>query len=386
MPKPPNLFEYVGAVHIHTKDSDGSKSHREIIRIADKYHLDFLLFTDHMTMAHKDCEGWYDRLLAIVGYEIQDPDNLNHYLAFGLDEVLPEELTAPEYVREVRDKNGIGIIAHPDEVRDIDEVPAYPWTDWNVKVFDGIEIWNHMSAWLEGLEKNTRWRSLFHPRSILGTPSKETLKRWDKAAERRRVLGIGSLDAHAAPYRLGPIGLTLFPYKVQFQTIRTHVMFVAPLPKDDFDVAKRRFFGAFRNANIFISNFRWGNARGFRFWCESKNQVAIIGEAMRFHPSIVFKVECPEAGTIRLINKGNVVDSAEGCKAEFRVRGDGPYRVEVLKNEKGWIYSNHIKILPSRNWRSGGSDGRSGQSGQRPRGDSRKQRQPNDSNKPSGKK
>ncbi|GEM_PF-65435 len=348
MPKPPELFEYVGAVHIHTKDSDGSKSHNEIIRIADSYHLDFLLFTDHMTMAHRNCEGWHGRLLSIVGYEIQDKKNENHYLAFGLDEVLPAELSAPEYVRSVREAHGLGFIAHPDEVRKMPEARAYPWTAWGIDVFDGIEIWNHMSAWLEGLDKNSRLKSFLHPRSIIGTPSPKTLARWDEAAERRRVVGIGSLDAHAAPYRWGPFRLTLFPYKIQLQAIRTHVLTETPLPIEDFRKSKEIFLGALRQANAFISNYRWGNARGFRFWCESRRQFALMGESMSFHPSIVFRVELPEPGKIKLICKGRVVAETEGTSAEFPIAGDGAYRVEVLKGEKGWIYSNHIKIFPSR--------------------------------------
>ncbi|HHS50210.1 MAG TPA: histidinol-phosphatase [candidate division Zixibacteria bacterium] len=359
MSKLPELFEYVGAIHIHTKDSDGSKTHKEIIRIANRYHLDFLIFTDHMTMAHKDVEGWHDRLLCLVGYEIQDAKDENHYLAIDLDEVLPDGLSAPEYVRRVRDKGGIGIIAHPDEVRDIPEVKAYPWTAWHVDVFDGIEVWNHMSAWLEGLEKNTRLRSFLHPRSILGTPSPTTLARWDEAAEKRRVLGVGSLDAHAATYRFGPLRLTLFPYKVQLQSIRTHVLTEAPLPIDDFEGARKKFLKSFKYASVFISNYRWGNARGFRFWCESKRQMSVVGGSMSFHPSIVFKVEVPEEGTIRLVRSGEVVAEAEGKSAEFPVKGDGAYRVEVLKGEKGWIYSNHIKIFPSRRAKpDGGKQGR----------------------------
>ncbi|MCK5832620.1 histidinol-phosphatase [bacterium] len=358
MTKLPELFEYVGAIHIHTKDSDGSKSHEEIIRIADRYHLDFLIFTDHMTMLHKSCEGWHGRLLAMVGYEIQDKKDENHYLAFGLENVLPKGLSAPEYVRRVRDEGGFGIIAHPDEVRDIPEVRAYPWTAWGVDVFDGIEVWNHMSAWLEGLDKNTRFRSLMHPRSILGTPSPQTLARWDKSAEKRRILGIGSLDAHAASYKLGPIRLTLFPYKVQLQSLRTHVLINSPLPIDDFNSAKKKFISALKQTSAFFSNYRWGNARGFRFWCESKRFTANMGESMSWHPSIVFKVKAPEPGTIRLVYRGEVVDTAEGSTAEFPIKGDGVYRVEVLKGEKGWIYSNHIKIFPSRRRSSSDTHGR----------------------------
>ncbi len=348
MPKPPKVSEYVGAIHIHTKDSDGSKTHEEIIRIADKIHLDFLLFTDHMSLAHKKLEGWHNRVLVLVGYEIHDRKNLNHYLAFGLDEVLPEGLSAPEYVREVKRRRGLGIIAHPDEVRDIKGVPpAYPWTAWEVDDYDSIEVWNHMSSWLEGISKQNKLQYLFHPRSILGTPAKETLTKWDKEAEKRRVLGVGSLDAHAAEYHWGPIRLTIFPYKVQLQTIRTHVLTEEPLPYDDPQRAQAMLMKALARAQVFISNYRWGNSRGFRFWCESKRQWALIGGAMKHHPSIVFKVSCPEPGTIRLICRGEVVATAEGTYAEFPVKTDGAYRIEVLKGDKGWIYSNHIKILPS---------------------------------------
>lgn len=349
MTQPPKLHEYVGAIHIHTTDSDGSKTHQEIIKIADRLHLDFLFFTDHMSLKHKELDGWHKRVLVVVGYEIHDPNNKNHYLAFGLDEVLPEGLEAPEYVREVKKRGELGIIAHPDEVREQKGVPpAYPWTAWEVRDYDGIEVWNHMSDWLEGIDQKNRYKRFFHPRSCLNTPAEATLKRWDEVAEHRRVIGIGSLDAHAAEYYLGPIRLTIFPYKVQLQTIRTHVLVETPLPYDDYGKARSKLMQSLSNAQIFIGNERWGNCRGFRFWAESKRQYALIGGAMRDHSSIVFKVTCPSEGTIRLIKSGEVVATAEGTEAEFPVCGPGPYRVEVLKGEKGWIYSNHIKILPSR--------------------------------------
>lgn len=349
MAKPPKLYEYVGAIHIHTTDSDGSKSHEEIIKIADRLHLDFLFFSDHMKMKHKHLEGWHKRVLVVIGYEIHDPNNKNHYLAFGIDEVLPKGLTAPEYVREVKKRGGLGIIAHPDEVREEKGVPpAFPWTAWEVRDYDGIEVWNHMSDWLEGTNQQNKFQRFFHPRSSLNTPAEATLKRWDKEAERRRVIGIGSLDAHAAEYYWGPIRLTIFPYKVQLQTIRTHVLVDKPLLYDDYESARNEIMKSLSLAQIFIGNERWGNCRGFRYWAESKRQYALVGGAMRDHKSIVFKVKCPSEGTIRLVKSGKVIDTAEGTEAEFPVRGPGPYRVEVLKGEKGWIYSNHIKILPSR--------------------------------------
>lgn len=348
MPNLNKLFEYVGAIHIHTKDSDGSRTHSEIIKIADRFHLDFLLFTDHMTLEHKNIEGWHNRILVLVGYEIHDPNDRNHYLAFGLDRTLPEGLSAPEFVREVKKLGGLGIIAHPDEVREMKSIPAYPWTAWNVDDFDGIEVWNHMSSWLEGVNKGMKIKYLLHPRSILRAPAEETLRKWDEIAERRRILGVGSLDAHASEYWWGPFRMTVFPYKVQLQSIRTHILMESPLLPEDFAGSRRNFMRSLSESRVFISHYRWGNARGFRFWCESPNQYAIIGGAMREHPKIVFKVQCPDPGTIKLIHRGKVIATCEGDYAEFPSNGAGAYRIEVFKGDKGWIFSNHIRILHSR--------------------------------------
>ena len=83
MKETPQFFEYTGAIHIHTTDSDGTWSHEKIIDLGKKLNLDFLMFTDHNTLQSINKEGKYGRLNAIIGYEINDPDNKNHYLAFG---------------------------------------------------------------------------------------------------------------------------------------------------------------------------------------------------------------------------------------------------------------------------------------------------------------
>ena len=117
MARNPNLFEYVGVIHIHTTDSDGTKTHDDIIRLGQKYGLDFLLFSDHMILEHKKKEGWYDKVLVIVGYEHQDSDEKNHYLIFGLKKPLPEDLKPNLYVQRAKQSGAFGIIAHPDEKR-----------------------------------------------------------------------------------------------------------------------------------------------------------------------------------------------------------------------------------------------------------------------------
>ncbi len=359
-----DLFEYQGAIHIHTTDSDGSKSHDEIIELGKKYNLDFLMFTDHHTLKGIDKEGIYDRLVALVGYEINDKDENNHYLAFGLDEVLPNNLEAHQYVSQVRRKKGLGIIAHPDEVREHPKYRAYPWTDWSIRGYDGIEIWNHMSSWMEKATAGNMLKFLLSPRSSLVSPTREILDIWDREAQKRKVLGIGSIDVHAIPYKIGPFKLTIFPYKVQLNSIRTHIITKKPMSKD-FNEAKGMILDALKRCRTFFSNYRLGSAMGFRFWAEAGNRTAMMGESIEAHPRLNFYVELPEEADIHLYHNGEKVIEYHGKSAVFRLERPGVARVEVIKDGKGWIYSNHIHIRKSRPKNT--SNGHSGRTN-KPRG------------------
>ena len=142
------MFEYQGAIHIHSTYSDGSGTISEIIKAAQEVDLDFITITDHNTnKAQKDgYEGWHDNLLLIVGYELNDKNDQNHYLVLGLDNVPEDYSDAKYYVDYVEQNNGIGFLAHPLEKRDkAGDIPAYPWTRWDIENYTGIEIWNHMS-------------------------------------------------------------------------------------------------------------------------------------------------------------------------------------------------------------------------------------------------
>jgi predicted metal-dependent phosphoesterase TrpH len=64
------MFDYAGAIHIHTEYSyDGNVKMPDVIKAAQKAGLDFIVITDHFRMdAKRDgWEGWHDGLLVIVG-------------------------------------------------------------------------------------------------------------------------------------------------------------------------------------------------------------------------------------------------------------------------------------------------------------------------------
>ena len=337
--------EYVGALHIHSNFSDGLRPIPEIAEIAGECGIDFLLFADHMTLEpiKRGLERWYDTVLSIIGYEINDKDNKNHYLAFGLDEILPPELAPSEYVRRTKEAGAVGFIAHPDEKRPSAAIlPPFPWTAWEAEGYDGIEIWNHSSEWLEKLNNINKYYYIFHPLRYLRGPEPETLVRWDIMNKTQVMPGIGGIDAHAYPYSFGPFTIYIFRYKVLFKGIRTHILVKEKL-SEDVSQAKETVLTALKTARCFISNYRWGDARGFRFKALSGGRTYLMGDTVHSE-SAEFIVRTPLPGTLSLLKDGVPVMSVDGSELSYTASEPGAYRVEVKKKNKPWIYSNHIRL------------------------------------------
>ena len=337
--------EYVGVAHIHSSDSDGTKSVPEIISIGQESGLDFLLFSDHMTLnsLHLGLEGWHGKTFVLIGYEMHDQDNINHYLAFDVNQVLPGELTAQEYVKAVKETGGLGIIAHPDETRDMPQYPPLPWTAWDVSGFDGIEIWNQMSEWMEGLNRINQLKMFVSPRRILTSPTSKTMRIWDELNQNARVCGISGADVHAYPYKLGPLTFVIFPYKVQFKSLRMHLLLKELLSSEN-GTAKKQIIQAIRDCRVFISNYRRGEARGFRFHARSGNQTVGTGESIPLAENVCFSVRTPAKCRLRLLRDGLPVKEMRGRLLEHRESRTGNYRVEAYKGKRGWIFSNHIRV------------------------------------------
>jgi hypothetical protein len=347
------MFEYVGALHIHSVFSDGSGEPDLIARLADEIGLDFIALTDHNTLrALKDgYEGWYGNTLMIVGCEINDKENKNHYLAFDIDEALSTRTSAKTYVKKVKDAGGIGFLAHPHEKRNhMKEHPAYPWTDWDTKDFTGIEIWNHMSEWMENLTEQNKYQSFIHPLKTIIAPPPETLKVWDTLNQERLVPAIGGTDAHAHKYNvLGFMEVEVFPYKVLFKSIRTHILADTEIKKGksqkDIANAKKIIYSALKNGRSFVANDYCADSKGFRFYAHSKNKIYQMGDSVPQDDNNMLKVLLPgKAAEIKLYRNGTLIDSLVDSEADFCVNLKGVYRVEIYLEKKAWIFSNPIRI------------------------------------------
>jgi len=344
------MFEYAGALHMHSSFSDGSGEVKDIARFADEVGLEFIILTDHNTLRalNEGYEGWYGNTLLLVGCEINDKENKNHYLALNVRDTYSTRMSAFEYVKKVREDGGIGFIAHPHEKRThMKEHPPYPWVEWSTNDFTGIEIWNHMSEWMENLTEQNKYQSFLHPLKSIIAPPGETLAKWDELNLSRKVIGIGGIDAHAHKYNLlGFLEVEIFPYKVLFKSIRTHILTdVELIPGTPLNEAKNIIYSALKNGNCFVANDYHSDSRGFRFFADCGHKIYQMGDSVPIGDKIKLIAMVPVLNAeIRLLRNGKQLETVNNNEAEFIVTEHGVYRVEVYLNGKAWIFSNHIRI------------------------------------------
>ena len=347
------MVEYVGAIHMHSVFSDGSGEVLQITKFAMETGLDFIILTDHNTIRalEEGYENWYGNTLCLVGTEINDKENKNHYLALRIDKAYSTRISAKEYVKKVKEDGGIGFIAHPHEVRThMKEHPPYPWVEWDTDDFDGIEIWNHMSEWMENLTEENKYQAFLHPLRTIVAPNSETLKKWDELNLKRKVVGIGGIDAHAHKYNLlGFMEVEIFPYKVLFKAIHTHILLDEELVRENNEEsvskAKEAVYNALATGRCFIANDYHADSKGFRFYAKSGEKNYQMGDCISETNQIILHVLLPvQNAEIRLIKNGEMIAKAEDKSAEFIVEEAGAYRIEVYIHNKAWIYSNHIRV------------------------------------------
>ncbi len=345
-------YEVVGNPHVHTVYSDGTTHHQEVARAAARAGLDFVVVTDHNVWV-REVEGYTDGVLLLVGEEVHSVrrfPQVNHLLIYGAEEELAPLAADPQrLIREVNDRGGICFLAHPYEKGSPinPDLEPIPWVDWDVEGYAGLEIWNTMSEF-----KGLLWSRLaalfyaFFPGVGLRGPFPATLRRWDALLrDGRRVAAIGGADAHGHTYRLGPIRRVVFPYETLFRWVNTHILVDRPL-SGDLETDKWLIYDALRAGHTWVGYDRVASTRGFRFHARSGPSVATMGEEIVRAGALVFEVETPHPGAIRLIREGRVVARAYGTRLRFTTAEPGAYRVEVWRTfhgrSRGWIFSSPI--------------------------------------------
>jgi len=349
------VFEYIGAVHIHSHCSDGSGSLRQIVRAARLAGADFIVISDHnnMSIRKEGSSGWHDGVLVLIGEEVSP--HYNHYMAIGIEEeIVPNQESAQANIDAVARQGGIGFLAHPfafrrrsngwvarlDRLIGLD-VTVYPWRDLHVKRFDGIEVWQYMYDWVKSVNSFNIFAHVLAPERFITGPTAETLKLWDEANARRKVVGIGTLDAHAKPRVLG-----MFPicsYRYLMGTIRTHIICPEPFTGESM-ADERSVIEALRYGSCFFANDRVADSSGFRFYIKSGGVTYQMGDKCALADDTELCVILPRDGEIRVIRDGAPVSVTHGESLCRNVRAGGVLRVEARIKGKPWIFSNAIHV------------------------------------------
>ena len=348
-----HLFEVTGNIHIHTRYSDGGKTVSEVARDAALANLDFIIINDHDYMAkalHVEDEGCHGGLLVLMGLELGH--RFHHYLAFGLREMVTGKGAGPQSVIDrVNEKGGFGFLAHPFEkgMPFLEKRIAYTWNDLSVGGYTGICIWNFSSRWKERVRTvlHALFFMVFKAWGLKG-PSRQTLRFWDKACAKRRVVAIGGSDAHGASFGWGPFRLTPLSYRDGFLAINIHVLLDHPLSKNPVDAGKQ-IYSAMKEGRLHIAHDRLASSEGFRFSCalESGETLEMGGESP-FKPGTL-SVKTPQKGEIRLLRNGKLLVRRTGSRFAHAVEKPGVYRVEVYHRvpffgRRPWIFSNPIYL------------------------------------------
>jgi hypothetical protein len=355
MNQAPPLHEIAGVLHVHSTYSDGTGTVPEIAAAARANGLDFVLLTDHDTLAARENgeEGWHDSVLVLVGEEVS-PYRENHFLAFGLDQPIDHRgLGCGEIVQRVNEAGGFGFLSHPFS-RGSDRfrrgLGGMPWRDIDCGGYTGLELWSFVTDGGEQIRSIPDvFRFILTPGRFIDHPPRANLEAWDTLCAGRRCVALGGIDAHQVGIRIGNhVPLRLMAYRRSFRHLRTHLLIERPLTRaleDDQELV----FSALREGHAFIAMDALAPAHGFRFWAEGAQMLVMGDEAGAANGEWILRAELPQRATVRLVRDGEEVASADDAsKIEHRATGPGVYRVEAYRHAHGrdrtWILSNPIYL------------------------------------------
>jgi hypothetical protein len=352
------MHEIVVNLHMHTRYSDGSGSHKDIAAAAIKAGINAVIVTDHNVLV-QGFEGYYKeknkKVLMMIGEEVHDQardPQKNHLLVFGAGRELATFADNPQrLIDQVREAGGLSFIAHPND-------PAAPsfdetdisWEDWSVQKYTGIELWNALSE-LKTIVP-TKLHGVFYaffPQFIAHHPIPDTLAKWDELLSTgARVVAIGGSDAHAFKLHLGFIYRVIFPYEFHFRTVNTHVLTPEPLSGES-NQDKKMIYEAMASGHCFVGYDLPASTHGFTFTAQGIEKAVIMGDEISAKNGVTLQARIPSAAEIRLLKDGEVIQTWKNTLSCTHITTEpGVYRIEVhrryLGKLRGWIYSNPIYV------------------------------------------
>ena len=202
------MHEIVVNLHMHTRYSDGTGTHKDIAHAAIKAGLDAVIVTDHNVLV-QGVEGYYRVGAAAscswLGRKSMTRTVTRKKTTFWCSTPTGTCLHLADdpqtLINGVAEAGGLSFIAHPRDP----EAPAFKETDisweaWDVHGYTGIELWNGLSELKTVVP--TKLHGAFYaffPQFIGHSPILETLQRWDRSAGRRISMWLPSVARMRMP-------------------------------------------------------------------------------------------------------------------------------------------------------------------------------------------
>jgi hypothetical protein len=337
----PEAYDLTCVIHVHSTYSDGSGTVPEIARAAQRAGIDVVLLTDHDTLEAKRRgeERWYDDALVLVGEEVT-PRDRDHFLAFGIDEEISPRLSGREIAEAVRAAGGFGFGAHPfSRGSERFRRPGVKFSEPDL--LDGIELWSFLSDTGERVRGfRDLARMVWAPQRAIGGPPPDNLREWDRLCRERRVVAIGGLDAHQFGIRIaGHVPLRMMSYRRSFEQLHTHLL-CERAPTRELEHDRALVYGALREGRCYIANDKVADARGFGFWADD----APMGGEVTYRRGVTLHARTPRAADLRLLRDGEIVATTRSNELHHPIEGHGVHRVEVMLENRPWIYSNPVYV------------------------------------------
>jgi hypothetical protein len=352
------MHEVVINLHMHTRYSDGSGTHKDIATAAAKTDVDVVVVTDHNILV-QGFEGYYKeknkKILMLIGEEVHDQardPQKNHLLVFGANRELATFAENPQnLINQAREADGLSFLAHPDdpEAKAFNETDI-SWEDWDVQNYTGIELWNALSELKTVV--STKLHGAFYayfPALVGHQPIPPTLAKWDELlATGQKVVAIGGSDAHALHMSMGPLHRVIFPYEFHFRAVNTHALLSGPL-SGDVASDKALIYKALAEGHCFVGYDLPAPTRGFRFTAQGRDASVSMGDEIPAKGGVTLQAKLPSHAEILLLRDGQVMQTWKKQIACTHITTEpGVYRIEVyrryLGRRRGWIYSNPIYV------------------------------------------
>jgi hypothetical protein len=366
-----DCYHYSGAIHFHTNYSDGSGTYDEVAKVAYSLGMKFIIPSDHDTVEpyNNENHSYISDVLVVPAVEISTDNFKGHFLVIGDDiPVLPNNgVSSQTTFNDSVNKGMMTFLAHVYHPN-----PKFDWHHWDIGKFTGMELFNLDSNWRLALSFREMSKifisfvlSGFKDSAmcnVMRFPKRE-MKKFDELNMKRKVVGIGSSDAHARIKICRWLNHYIrYPrYKSLLNMVSTVIVsrraFINNYVHD-----RKILLDAILNGNSYITFPCFGNATGFQFTASSDFGNAIMGETLKMSGSADLEFVLPAGGdtTVQIIRNGDIINeynnsnNKQEIQINLTVREDGIYRTQVLlhremppfrgKRTYPWIISNPIYL------------------------------------------